>query len=204
MTGIPAERRSGEFRPSAATTSLAVDAGSAPDPHRGTVVAPVHLGCRRREHAECGQRVHARVQGHTQAPRLHHLAEGGRGVARLTVVEMQVQPRGRATEAAVAYPDVANGAGRLGQRVPYAGFLEQAARPGGNGVSAPIERRMLHRRQGRTIHHRRGDAGSSQSACQRPADRASADDAHLCRKPLRHGRTVALETHRRQAVAVPL
>ena len=91
----------------------------------------------------------------------------------------------------------------LGQRVPHAGFLEQAARAGGDGVGAPIERRVFHRRQGSTVHHYGGDTGCSQSARQRPAHWASPDDAHLCGKSLRHVRTVAPGTHRLQAVAVP-
>ena len=49
--------------------------------------------------------------------------------------------------------------------------LQQAARAGGNGVGAAIERRVLHRRQRGAVHHDRGDARArpaGRPACRRP------------------------------------
>ena len=199
--GRPTERRVPPLR---CHDQPAVDAGAASDLHGGTVVAPLHLGCRRREHAQCGQCVHARVQRHPQAAGLHHVAECPAVSPASRWSKCRNSGEAAPTEAAVADADVEDGAGRLGQRVPDAGLLEQAARAGGDGVGAAIERRVLHRRQGGTVHHHGGDTGGGQSARQRAAHRAGSDDAHLGRQSLGHVSTVALRTHRRQAVAMVL
>ena len=167
---MPAARRSGELRPSAATTRRQSMRRAAGDAHGGAIVAPLHLGRGRREHAQRRQRVHVRVQRHAQAARLHHVAERPRSPA-LAVVEMQEQRRGRPAEAAVADADVEDRAGRLGQPVPDAGVLQQAARAGGDGVGAAVEGRVLHRRQWRHDPPRRWRCRrrpAGRPACRRP------------------------------------
>ncbi len=89
------------------------------------LVAPLHFRGGRREHPQRRQRVHARVQRHPQAACLHHVAECR--LTRAAVVEMQEQRRGRPAEAAITDADVEDRAGRLGQTVPDAGLLQQAA-----------------------------------------------------------------------------
>lgn len=57
--GRPAERRAAAFR---RHDKPAVDAGTARDADGGAVLAPLHLGRRRCEHVERGERVHPCVQ----------------------------------------------------------------------------------------------------------------------------------------------
>ena len=198
--GRPAQRRVATLR---RHHEAAVDVGASGDAHR--------RACRRaapprrwpaRITRNAGSACMRRVQRHAQAACLHHVAEccftGG------AMVEVQEQRRGCPPEAAVADANVHDGAGRLGQPIPDAGVLEQAARAGGNGVGTAVECRMLHRRQ-----LRRGPPPRSQSL-RRPAGRPA------CRRPgqrrvrtprpsdARSWHTVARTTHCRQGVATAL
>ena len=121
------------------------------------------------------------------------------------MVEMQEQRRGGAAEAAVADADVEDRAGGFGQPVPHAGVLQQAARAGGDGVGAAVERRVLHRRQRGAVHHHGGDARpppAGRPACRRPGRRRRRTprptDARLMAADSGAGRH-----SRRQAMAVP-
>ena len=114
------------------------------------------------------------VQRHAQAARLHHPAERSGILARLVVVEMQVQPRGAAAQPPVADADVQDRVGRHRQPVPQPGRHQQVARTGGDGVGAAVERRVLHRRQRGAVHHDGANAGARRGgrrACRPPGPR---------------------------------
>ena len=191
VTGMPAARRSGELRPSAATTSRQSMRGTAGDVHGGAVVAPLHLGGGRREHAQRRQtRACAR-----SAPRAGCAPPPCGRMAASSPASRWSKCRNSGEAGRPRRPSLTRmsriGQAGLGQPVPHAGLLQQAARAGGNGVGAAVECRVLHRRQRGAVHHHGGDAGGGQPAGQRAADRAGSHHAHLGRQMLAHVRTVA-------------
>ena len=163
----------------------AFDARAAGDLDGGAIFAPFHLGHGGREDAQGRQGVHVRVQGDAQAACLHHPAER-RGIAGLTVIEVEEQRRGWAAEAAIADADVEDRTGGFGQPIPDAGGLQELARAGGDGKGAAVEGGMLHRRERRAVDNDGGNTGGGQAAGERAAYGAGADDTDLGRKVIAH------------------
>ena len=129
-------------------------------------------------------RIKPRIDGHAQSPRLHHPAKSL--CPHLSTVEMQEHRRSRAPHLTVGHADIADRTGLVRQVLPQPGLLQNRARAGGNGIGTTIEMRMLHRRQGLLIDHRRAHTLLRQQAGQRAPHRAGADHAHIRLDPAGH------------------
>jgi hypothetical protein len=107
------------------------------------------------------------------------------------MVEMEVQTRWCAPDSAVADADVENRVWPDVESIPKSGIFQQWPRPGRDRIGPSVESRILHRRQWGLVDQCDGYTRPGQTAGKRPANRASAHDANLYRKRIRHVNPVA-------------